>query len=494
MDGKIRERLLNFINSPKDVPLLAGFSVGFYMLLFYYSRNFNLANSLNQFLFFTVYYILLPMSAMFGGYKAMGLIKLAGYRKHFLFISIIAFFSFYLIQLNQLGFSKKLAIGIIMLAAVVLSIWLKKYYKLLILLLFFMSVFNMKPFAYFAWIAVTSSSEWKEQPDEIESLVFKLKPNIYYIQPDGYASFKNLRESPYNYENSDFELFLRDEGFTLYDNYRSNYFSTLLSNSSMFSMKHHYSAKDVDLYAARDIIVGDNPVLKILKKNHYKTFFLTEKPYLVINRPSMGYDYCNVDYSGLPYIRDGWDYDEPLLEDFMSLTINKDSGNFYFIEKMSPNHIQGFKSNSTGIAGERSKYLSRLEETNEWLKKIIRYIEAKDPDALIIIAADHGGYVGFDYTLQAYEKTTNPELVKSIFGAHLAIKWNNPAYKEYDVNLKSSVNLFRTVFSYLAQDKKYLENLQENSSYVRLNSPNGLYRYINDKGSAIFEEVDEIQD
>ena len=117
---------------------------------------------------------------------------------------------------------------------------------------------------------------------------------------------------------------------------------------------------------------------------------------------------------------------------------------------MSPNHIEGFKANSEGIEKEREKYLDRLKETNVWLTETIAHITKKDPGALIIIGADHGGYVGYEYTIQAYKKTDNPILARSIFGAALAIKWNRPDYKEYDGKLISSVNLFRTVFSYLS--------------------------------------------
>jgi hypothetical protein len=490
----IREKILAFINSPKDVPVLAGFSLGFYMLLFYYSKNFSLANSLHQFLFFFSYYILLPVVVLYAGYKIIGFTRFAKYKTSFLFFAMACLFAFYLLQLLQLGPVKRVYFAIVIVVAALGAYKGPKYYKLGILLLFLMSVFNVKPLVSVAWVAVSSSSEWKQQPDDIENIVFKDRPNIYYIQPDGYASFKNLGEDPYNFDNTSFNGFLRNEGFTVYDDFRSNYISTLLSNSSMFSMKHHHSAKYIDMYAARNIIVGENPVLTILEKNNYKTHFITEKPYLVINRPAMGYDYSNVDYSDLPFIRDGWGYAEPISEDFKKLQIGNTKGNFYFLEKMSPNHIEGFKANSEGIKKEREKYLERLKETNVWLKEIITHINKQDPGALIIIGADHGGYVGYEYTIQAFKKTDNPVFARSIFGAALAIKWNRPDFKQYDGKLISSVNLFRTVFSYLSKDKKYLDHLQENSSYIRLTEPKGLYRYINDKGQAVFKKADELQD
>ena len=94
----IRERILAFINSPKDVPLLAGFSVGWYMLLFYYAKNFSLANSVIQVSLFIAYYLLFPMFTMYIGYRLLKALKLETYTKHFLFVGVISFFSFFLIK------------------------------------------------------------------------------------------------------------------------------------------------------------------------------------------------------------------------------------------------------------------------------------------------------------------------------------------------------------------------------------------------------------
>lgn len=485
---KIREKLLAFINSGKDAPLLAGFSVGFYMMLFYYSKNFALANSPEQILFFTGYFILVPVITLYVIYSIMGLQKLQPYRKNFLFVGMIVFFTFYFLQLNNYSLPKWIVIAGVALAACIASVWIQKYYKLLIILLFLMSVFNLKPLARVALAVITASDEWKKMPDDIEQVVFKQKPNIYFIQPDGYTNPDNLKNSIHNFDNTVFETYLKEKGFTLYEDFRSNYFSTLLSNSSMFSMKHHYLQKDVDLYKARKIIVTDNPVLRILKRNGYKTTFLSEKPYLVMNRPKMGYDYSNIDYDSVPYFRDGWDVNWNILRELnMQIKKNGTTGNFYFLEKFTPGHINVFKQYSMGVEAEKNKYLQKLEEANVWLREVISSIEEHDPGALIIIAADHGGYAGYGYTLQSLVKTDNEELVASIYGAMLAIKWNDKA-SEYDTNLQSGVNLFRTVFSFLSKEKKYLKFQEDNSSFIRMREPEGMYRYINDEGHVVFEK------
>ncbi|KGO92569.1 hypothetical protein [Flavobacterium subsaxonicum] len=484
---KFKNKIFKFIDSPKDVPVLAGISIGFYMILYYYSKNFSLANSWQQLAFFVAYYMLLPVVVLYAGFKILGVFKLHNYKRQFLFVGIALFMGFFLLQLSFVGSYKKPAFLAIAVLAIAASFWLKKYYKLFILLLFFMSVFNLMPIAQVVNAAVRSSSAWKQQPDNITNAVFKERPNIYYIQPDGYASFKNLSDSNHNFDNSVFQGFLKQSGFTLYDNFRSNYFSTLLSNSSMFSMKQHYIERDVNVYGARDIIVGNNAVLQVLKHNNYKTHFLTEKPYLLINRPNLAYDYCNIDYASLPYIKDGWEDVKDIDAALAKVIKPSESGNFYFIEKMAPGHIHGLKVYSEGVQGEKDFYFDKLKSANIWLTKTIKLIESKDPNALIIIGADHGGFVGLEYTGQSTKKINNPTLVRAVFGAGLAIKWNNPAFTEYDGGLKSSVNLFRTVFAFLAKDKKYLDNLQENGSYINMSDPQGLHRLIDNDGNVVLQ-------
>ena len=486
--ASIREKILSFIVSPKDIPLLAGFSIGLYLVVFIYARNFGMYNSLPQFLAFLIYYMLLPMAFLYLGYKLMTVVKLGKYRRHFLFVGIIAILAYFLLEFNYIVFSKKIAFAVIVTAAILLSFLLRNYYKLLVLLLFLMCAFNIPMLAGNAANALTVSREWLEQPDDIESIAFKRKPNIYYIQPDGYTNFNNLQDSIHNFDNSGYEAYLKDNGFTLYRDYRSNYASTLLSNSSMFAMKHHYAAKDVESYAARSIIISDNPVLATFRNNSYKTAIITQNPYLIMNRPKMGFDYCNIAYEDIPYIRDGFSIGGNVMGDF-KVKASKDakSGNFYFVEKFLPGHISVYANGNT-IEQEKELYLDNLRKANIWLKEIITFIVQTDPEGIIIIGADHGGYCGFAAMQDVLAKTQDPALLQSVFGAQLAIRWNDASHTEYDKELKTGVNLFRTVFSFLAEDKKYLRHLEDDGSYMPIKQPKGVFRFLDDNGKVVFDE------
>lgn len=215
--------------------------------------------------------------------------------------------------------------------------------------------------------------------------------------------------------------------------------------------------------------MGKNAVLETFKNNKYKTFFISERAYLLMNKPAVYYDFSNFSNEQIPFFKDGWSLYKDITSTVKSQIINnKSTSNFFFIEKFSPGHIATKVSVSSGIKQERNNYLKRIGEANKWLKEIVSFIQENDRNAIIIIAADHGGFVGFKSTEDSVTKVEDNQLLESIFGAKLAIKWNNKEYKKYDKNLKTSVNLFRILFAELSEDKRLLDSLQPNTSYNEL--------------------------
>jgi hypothetical protein len=464
MNLNIRERFARFIKSPKEYPVLAGFMAGFYAIVFYYSNNVDLANSLELFAFFTSYFIVLPVVVCFSAFALLKVLGFQEYVRQVLFVIMLSFFGFYI--LFHFVPNVPLAVFVIGFLALVLLSFKFRNYKVAIALIAVMSVLPLAKLSLGLGRNFLHNSHWNRQPDNIEDCKFTIRPNVYFLQVDGYASAAALRNEVYHYDNSAFDAWLQSNGFTVYDNYRSNYNSTLTSNASCFNMKHHYFRESTAFKDSRDYIVGENPVLDIFKNNHYKRTFITERPYLLMNRPKLAFDYCNIDLSKLPYFWDGMtekhDISKELKADILA---NGRSGNFYFVEKFDPGHINVSKVTSQGKVKERERYLGGIEAANAWLKDIVPFIRKYDDAAIIIVGADHGGYVGFDYTQQANAPITDKKLFYSIFGARMAIKWNDPQHVVYDKGLKSAVNLFRTVFSFLGKDTDYLKNLQPDVSY-----------------------------
>ena len=232
-------------------------------------------------------------------------------------------------------------------------------------------------------------------------------------------------------------------------------------------------------------------MVRTFKNNGYKTNLLLEKSYLLVNRPKLGFDYCNVNKNEVSFLARGFEIHKDILKD-LEVCINDGSEpNLYFIEKLKPGHINTYKGSSSGKEEERVSYFNEIEEANEWLKQAIDLIEIKDPNALVVIVADHGGFVGFDYTLQCKIKQTDPDLIRSIFTAALAIKWPHEKAPYFDDQLKTNVNLFRILITYLSQNESLLDNLQPNASYTVLEegAPFGVYEYINENDEIVFEKI-----
>jgi hypothetical protein len=475
-------------------PFFIGVATGLYPLVFYYSRNFGMINSWEQFGYFLVLFLLFPIVLFFVLKWVSNLSFLGKWGKYVLpFFNVFVFFFFIKIILYT-AIERKIILGIFIISALI-AYFLYKHFKKWLAVQLLLAVIGFIGLVPILMKYLNYSSEWTQQPDNIEEVVFQKKPNIYYIQPDGYVNFSELEKGFYNVDNSDFETFLEENHFKNYPNFRSNYISTLTSNSATFMMKHHYYNRKTDyneMINARRNIISKNTVLSIFKNNGYKTHFITEHPYLMVNRPKVGYDFSNFTYAEIPYITTGFNVVKDVYPDLENAIASKsDDGNFFFIEIFEPSHISSTKVASMGKEKEREHWLEKWEIANVKIKKMVNLIVEKDPNALIMIMADHGGFVGLDYTLEVYNKMTDRDVIYSTFGAMLSIRWPNDDVPEIDSHLKSCVNVFRVLFSYLGKDEKYLQNLQEDKSYLILKEGDdpGIYEYIDADGSIDIKKI-----
>ncbi|WP_296380969.1 hypothetical protein [Winogradskyella sp.] len=485
-----------FLQIKNKLVLLAAVSAGLYPLINLYKSNHTLLASWYQFVGLMFIFIGLPILV----FTVIILIansfeSLKKYRIQILTFMNLAVFACLIVR-GSYGFNKKLLLAVFLIMFA-LSFVLKKHIKKIIKFQFLLAVVGL-----FFMIPVLSkylnyNSDWKTQIDHIESVKFKTKPNIYFIQPDGYIGLSEIDKGNYRKDNSDFNAFLVDNDFKLYPKFRSNYYSTLSSNSSVFAMKHHYynHSADVDseLLFARDVIIGDNPVLSILKNNGYKSNLIMENAYLLTSRPKNSFDYCNIDLNEIPILTNGFGFKKDVTSDLeIALKNNGNSNNFYFIERIIPGHIATLQSYTMGKEGERNKYLKKIDEANLWIKETLALIKKYDSNSLIVIAADHGGFVGYEYSSQSHEKPKNRDNTYSMFSTLLAIKWTEDA-SQYDRDLNTSVNLFRTVFSFLSEDKSLLDNFEDDRSYLKVSegAPLGIYEVIDDNDNMVFEELEK---
>lgn len=469
MKFNLRERLNDFLNKTKDYPLLVGFISGFYPMVFFYSNNYESINSWSHFVFFCFIFLFVPAIGTYFFYKIFDYFpKLNSYKKHLLFVVIIEVTAIFLSQVYYLTIKKKLLL-LVLIVAIFLSLKLYESYKKIVV---FVMLLSLIPFLKCLNIVVYNQFNdtliWTKQNDDIEKTKFVKSPNIYFLEPDGYAGKEAMQEAPYNYKDTIYD-WLESNSFTLYKSTRSNYPASLASNASMFVMKHHYleriPSSPFEMQNSRSIIVGNNPVVSIFKNNNYKTFFIVEDGYFQQSFQKMNYDYHNINNSEIPFFSNDNNAKKDVYEDLKKCIEREKSNNqpkFYFVEKLFPHHVH---FDGTGIENERKVYLEKVEIANVWLKKTIDLIVKNDPSGIIIIAADHGGWVGIENTKQMFA-TKEKRLMKSIFSNLVAVKWNDNTHLDYDKNLKTNVNIFRVLFSYLSEDKALLQHLQEDSSYT----------------------------
>ncbi len=126
-------------------------------------------------------------------------------------------------------------------------------------------------------LSLNEPPAWTSTDQRLENTQFKTDINVYFIQPDGYASPRVLKEIN-TLDNSEMESWLDGEGFSVFDDFRSNYTDTVTSKASMFSMKHINTHASIQ--SLRPIAAGLNSVLRIFKNNGYRTVLLEPGAYL----------------------------------------------------------------------------------------------------------------------------------------------------------------------------------------------------------------------
>lgn len=467
-------------------PLLTGLICGFYPLVFYFSNNFSAINSWHHLAFFLLFFIGIPIAIFTLASLAFHYSKtLSKYKSQILFVLIIMTLATLMSQAMYLTIKKKMLLALLIISILAAWKFYTHYSKLLVIILL-MSILPTLNCAI-KIVEHERKMEWSTLPDSIQTATFKTTPNIYMIQPDGYVGQDMMESDLYNFKNP-FYGWLENNGFKVYSNFRSNYPASLTSNSSMFSMKQHRFGKmlfpSIDMPNARDIIAGKNAAITTLKNNGYENFFIVQDEYFQQNRPKFSYDYYNVNPDEIPYFSNDNNVKKVVFDDLKAAidTVNSKGPRFYFVEKLLPHHIHFTASKEE----ERDIYIEKIKEVNGWLENTVTYITEKDPNAIIIILADHGGWVGLGSYPEMFS-TNDPNKINSIYSTLAAIKWNGNLKEEMDGELKSNVNVFRVLFSVLSENPEYLKYLEDNSSY---NLQNGTFsKYvrpiIDDNGKVI---------
>ncbi|WP_194850107.1 hypothetical protein [Nonlabens antarcticus] len=487
----MKDQLLKYLRSDRHLWWTVSIIPGIYSILYLYTNNFTLVNSWYQLAGFLFMFIVVPVTGI--------LFLDAIFKKYFpqhrgklYWTYLIINFAIILSLCLFLGWRWKglLLVGSI---AVATSFFIAKHYKILVIIVCLMTGLAVFNFLYFYVERISSHEPWPVTQD-YESLVFKKKPNIYLIQPDGFVSRKTAANDLYQWKGTEFYNELGRMNFLINDDYRSNYPTTLTSNSALFTSQHHYydnGKMQGELYNARNIITGNNAVLTTLKSNGYQLNAILEHRYLLLNHPKTFYDYLNVSQTELSFLPN-YVLNKDYKKDLYSKMESANKGpQFYFVEILKPGHISVNSSSTKTVKDERRDYIERMDQMTDELMTMMKTISDRDPGAVILIISDHGGFVGYSSTEEAYEKPTEELALKqSLFNSLLAIKAPQD-FQPYNDNIKTAVGVFPNLFYYLAGQPVPQQTL-DNSSYIFIKKGDapGVYKYFNTDGEPVTEKLD----
>ena len=481
--------MIEFFSRKKGLFWIA-FICGFYPLIFYVSNNFYAVNSWGHLAYFTAFFIGLSV-AYFGLLELFFTVfkKLEKFRLHAVFISVIMVTAMLMSYAIRMRLQKKVLLGVL-LVSVLLSLKLRDRYRKIAILIGVMAILPVCN-TFLKLYQQNKSAPWTEIAADIKDIQFQAKPNVYMIQPDGYVNETMMEGSLYQHTSTLFE-WLRQRDFTTYNHFRSNYPASIPSNAALFTMQHHFFGETffsgLEMPMGREMISGQNTTNYVFQNNGYETFFLAQDEYFQQNLKFGEFDHYNIAMEEIPYFSRGDERVKVLQDDLRDvLGTSTNAPKFVFIEKLLPHHIH-FVSQENQIEAERIEYIDKIEEVNGWLQETVGMIEAADPNAIIIILADHGGWVGMTSYPDMF--TTEDEAnLNSIFSTIAAVKWNGYLQEGYVENLRSSINMFRVLFANLSKDASYLQQLEDNSSYNlhRDNTyRNSVYKVLDDAGNATF--------
>lgn len=315
----------------------------------------------------------------------------------------------------------------------------------------------------------------KRLAPNLQQVLLAERPNIYFILADAYGSLAYMEE--HEIDVAPLTGFLSANDFRLYEDTYSNYQPTTSALPAILNMEHHYyrltghrvEFSEVDR-ASRRIIGGENNVSHILKRNGYSIQYIHNGTYLLLQGCSA--DVCFPEIDGLAGARiilshmlktdllsdedKAWETTTLAQMGAQVSALLDDEGNvprFQYIHAFTPGH-PSHGAGKCDEGQELKKYATRVEAAGRFLRKQIRTIVDRDPDAVIVLAGDHGPLLSKGCKSNAY--IDNASDYRDRAGAIIAIRWPKSYGGQYDDRISSGVNLFRFVLASLAEDDEPL--------------------------------------
>lgn len=301
---------------------------------------------------------------------------------------------------------------------------------------------------------------------EVEGKTPRTTPNIYLLVYDAYVPNETMLA--YGIDNSTQENYLSEQGFKLYPHTYSIGSATLESMSKVLNASTEYYGEH------RRAASGDGVVQKALKDIGYETYGLFYSDYMFRGYgESYGYSYPENSTPAYVQLLKGIligefrfniedvgfridDRDE-FVETKQDIFANPPGGQiFIYMHTNLPAHSQ---NSGACLADETERFEERLKKANLEMRADLSLILQNDPDAIIIVAGDHGPYLtkNCSQLTDVYDISEVSRLdIQDRHGTFLAIRWPSGDFVEYD-DIVVLQDLFPAVFAYLYQDETILD-------------------------------------
>jgi hypothetical protein len=287
-------------------------------------------------------------------------------------------------------------------------------------------------------------------------------PNVYLLVYDAYVNPETIAN--YGIDNSAQMTYLESNGFVLYPHTYS------VGATSLDSMSRVLNVSDEFFGDKRRAASGDGVVQSIFVENGYQTYGLFPTNYFFRGIGS-SYDVSIPTVKTATYqeiipailvgeFRFDFQFNQVSHKQYVmekDATLSSVAGSsFIYMHTNIPSHSQ---NSGACLANEEEQYGQRLEEANKEMQADLSIIFANDPQAIIIIAGDHGPYL----TKNCVELNTAYDIsevsrldVQDRYGSFLAIRWPDARYQEYD-DITILQDLFPAIFAYMYDDSQILD-------------------------------------
>ena len=423
------------------------------------------------FLFFSILYMFF-VPVLVGGFFSTRTMMLAGLVFVFM-ITNMPYLSDYFFWFER----GQLKIQVLIYSAIFWVVWLLYKFNGRLLHLFIVvnfllnSLFQMA--SQYEKMNSVSASQFEENPLLMLSAgkTPNHTPSIYLLVYDAYVPNETMLS--YGIDNKYQEEYLRDQGFVIYPYTYSIGSTTLETMSTVLNSSTGFYGDQ------RRSVSGDGVTQNILKGLDYETYGLFYSDYM-FRGYGQNYDVSLPEYVVLPYTLllnsilmgefrfnvEDVGFIGQTRQQFVDAKMDilgglSDGRVFVYMHSNLPAHSQ---NSGSCLPDEIALFDQRLKQANVEMRQDVGLIVENDPDAIVIVAGDHGPYLtknctetNGDYDISEITRLD----IQDRHATFLAIRWPaNGGYESYD-DITILQDVFPVVFAYLFDDPIFLKSMVE---------------------------------